>query len=225
MNGKNRGSYDQSSPAVSYRNWVPFREFDQALSDYYQDAKAQYPLYTGHFQPSYSNWGYRFDGISAALNLWGLNSDFKDENRFMAINNSTINENGNGEFYDYAYQGLVESKTSTGDATGKPLLKDTKVAEPHFDEAFLSGTNTKNAKLGNVYNNVAFPFTKRQIFDEDQGVDYWYFDSQDTTLYLKQDSNQDQYFLKSSTGEQEREKSRNLNSSSDKQTITKITSL
>lgn len=225
LNGKNRDSYDQSSPAVSYRNWVPFREFDQALSDYYKTAGAQYPLYTGHFQPSYSDWGYRFDGISAALNLWGLNSDFKDEKRFMAINNSTINEAGNGTRYDYAYQGLVKSETSTGDATGEPLLKDTKddtkVAEPHFDEAFLSGTNTKNAKLGNVYNNVAFPFTKKQIFNEDQGVDYWYFDSQDTTLYLKQDSNQDQYFLKSSTGEQEREKSRNLNSSSDKQTITK----
>lgn len=221
LNGKNRDKYDRSSPAVSYRNWVPFREFDQALSDYYKTADAQYPLYTGHFQPSYSNWGYRFDGISAALNLWGLNSDFKDENRFMAINNSTINENGNGEFYDYAYQGLVESQTSTGDATGKPLLKDTKVAEPHFDEAFLSGTNTKNAKLGNVYNNVAFPFTKRQIFNEDQGVDYWYFDSQDTTLYLKQDSKQDQYFLKSSTDVQEREKSRNLKSDSASKTITK----
>lgn len=221
LNGKNRGSYDQSSPAVSYRNWVPFREFDQALSDYYKTAGAKYPLYTGHFQPSYSDWGYRFDGISAALNLWGLNSDFKDENRFMAINNSTINENGNGEFYDYAYQGLVADTTSTGKATGEPLLKDTKVAEPHFDEAFLSGTNTKNAKLGNVYNNVAFPFTKRQIFDEDQGVDYWYFDSQDTTLYLKQDSKQDQYFLKSSTDVQEREKSRNLKSDSASKTITK----
>ena len=221
LNGKNRGSYDQSSPAVSYRNWVPFREFDQALSDYYKTAGAKYPLYTGHFQPSYSDWGYRFDGISAALNLWGLNSDFKDENRFMAINNSTINENGNGEFYDYAYQGLVADTTSTGKATGEPLLKDTKVAEPHFDEAFLSGTNTKNAKLGNVYNNVAFPFTKRQIFDKDQGVDYWYFDSQDTTLYLKQDSKQDQYFLKSSTDVQEREKSRNLKSDSASKTITK----
>ena len=221
LNGKNRDSYDRSSPAVSYRNWVPFREFDQALSDYYKTAGAKYPLYTGHFQPSYSDWGYRFDGISAALNLWGLNSDFKDEKRFMAINNSTINEAGNGTRYDYAYQGLVADTTSTGKATGEPLLKGTKVAEPHFDEAFLSGTNTKNAKLGNVYNNVAFPFTKGQIFDEDQGVDYWYFDSQDTTLYLKQDSNQDQYFLKSSIGEQEREKSRNLNSSSDKQTITK----
>lgn len=221
LNGKNRGSYDQSSPAVSYRNWVPFREFDQALSDYYQAADAKYPLYTGHFQPSYSDWGHRFDAISAALNLWGLNNDFKDENRFMAINNSTINEEGKGTRYDYAYQGLVADTTSTGKATGEPLLKGTTKAEPHFDEAFLSGTNTKNAKLGNVYNNVAFPFTKKAIFDEDQGVDYWYFDSQDTTLYLKQDTEQDQYFLKSSTDEQEREKSRNLESNSTSKTITK----
>ena len=225
LNGNNRGSYDQSSPTVSHRNWVPFRQFDQALSDYYKKAKAQYPIYTGHFQPSYPGWGYTFAAISAALNLWGLNSDFKNENRFMAINNSTINENGNkdGEHYDYAYQGLVKSETSTGDATGEPLLKDTKdntkVAEPHFNKAFLSGTNTKNAKLGDVYDNVAFPFTKRQIFDEDKGVDYWYFDSQDTTLYLKQDSTTEQYFLKSST--QNREQSRNLESDSALKTIKK----
>lgn len=224
LNGKNRDNYGGWT-GVSYRNWVTFREFDQALSDYYKKAKAQYPIYTGHFQPSYPGWGYTFAAISAALNLWGLNSDFNNENRFMAINNSTINENGNndGEHYDYAYQGLVESKTSTGDATGEPLLKDTlkdtKVVEPHFDEAFLSGTNSKNAKLGDVYNNVAFPFTKKQIFDEDKGVDYWYFDSQDTTLYLKQDTKQDQYFLKSSTDE--REKSCNLKSDSSLKTIKK----
>lgn len=224
LNGMNRDNYGGRT-GVSYRNWVTFREFDQALSDYYKKAKAQYPIYTGHFQPSYPGWGYTFAAISAALNLWGLNSDFNNENRFMAINNSTINENGNndGEHYDYAYQGLVESKTSTGDATGEPLLKDTlkdtKVVEPHFDEAFLSGTNSKNAKLGDVYNNVAFPFTKKQIFDEDKGVDYWYFDSQDTTLYLKQDTKQDQYFLKSSTDE--REKSCNLKSDSSLKTIKK----
>ena len=220
LNGMNRDNYGGWT-GVSYRNWVTFREFDQALSDYYKKAKAQYPIYTGHFQPSYPGWGYTFAAISAALNLWGLNSAFKNENRFMAINNSTINEEGNGTRYDYAYQGLVADTTSTGKATSEPLLKDTKVAEPHFDEAFLSGTNTKNAKLGNVYNNVAFPFTKKAIFDEDQGVDYWYFDSQDTTLYLKQDTEQDQYFLKSSTDEQEREKSRNLESNSTSKTITK----
>ena len=228
LNGNNRDKYNSTyyTPGekggfASQRSWVVFRQFDSALSDYYRNCNAQYPIYTGHFQPTYSNWGIKFEEISAALNLWGFNSAFKNENRFMAINNSTINEEGNGTRYDYAYQGLVADTTSTGKATGEPLLKGTTKAEPHFDEAFLSGTNTKNAKLGNVYNNVAFPFTKKAIFDEDQGVDYWYFDSQDTTLYLKQDTEQDQYFLKSSTDEQEREKSRNLESNSTSKTITK----
>lgn len=226
LNGNNRDKYNSEyyTPGkgggfASQRSWVVFRQFDRALSDYYSNCNAQYPIYTGHFQPSYDTWGVRFETISAALNLWGFKDNYK---RFMAINNSTINEDGNGTRYDYAYQGLVAVTTSTGNATGEPLLKDTKVAEPHFDEAFLSGTNSKNAKLGDVYNNVAFPFTKKQIFDEDTGVDYWYFDSQDTTLYLKQDSETKQYFLKSSTdNEQEREKSRNLDSDSASKTITK----
>ena len=229
LNGQNRKNYNydyttgERGNFPCYRNWYTFRQFDSALSDYYSNCNAQYPIYTGHFQPSYDTWGLRFETISATLNLWGFNSDFDKKDRFMAINNSTINEDGKGTRYDYAYQGLVESKTSTGDATGEPLLKDTKentkVAEPHFDEAFLSGTNSKKAKLGDVYKNVAFPFTKRQIFNDDTGVDYWYFDSQDTTLYLKQDANTKQYFLKSSTDE--REKSRNLDSTSAQKTINK----
>jgi len=230
LNGNNRDKYNSTyyTPGekggfASQRSWVVFRQFDSALSDYYRNCNAQYPIYTGHFQPTYSNWGIKFEEISAALNLWGFNSDFDKKNRFMAINNSTINEDGNGTRYDYAYQGLVEDHTSTSDATGEPLLKDTlkdtKVVEPHFNKEFLSGTNSKNAKLGDVYNNVAFPFTKKQIFDDDTGVDYWYFDSQDTTLYLKQDANTEQYFLKSSTDE--REKSRNLDSTSAQKTITK----
>ena len=216
LNGNNRGSYDRNSSTVSHRNWVPFREFDQALSDYYKDASAEYPIYTGHFQPSYFGGDYQFREISAALNLWGLNSAFKDENRFMAINNSTINEAGNGTRYDYAYQGLVADTTSTGKATGEPLLKGTTKAEPHFNKDFLLGKNSKNAKLGEVYDNVAFPFTKNQIFDEDQGVDYWYFDSKDTTLYLKQDSEQNsdsKYFLQKST-EDKKNNSVNVDSSS-----------
>lgn len=229
LNGQNRKNYNYNYTTGDkgsfpcYRNWYTFRQFDSALSDYYSNCNAQYPIYTGHFQPSYDTWGLRFETISATLNLWGFNSDFDKKDRFMAINNSTINEDGKGTRYDYAYQGLVESQTSTGDATGEPLLKDTKentkVAEPHFDEAFLSGTNSKKAKLGDVYKNVAFPFTKRQIFNDDTGVDYWYFDSQDTTLYLKQDSDTKQYFLKSST--ENREQSRNLDSTSAQTTITK----
>lgn len=196
LNGNNRGSYDQSSPTVSHRNWVPFRQFDQALSDYYKDAKAEYPIYTGHFQPG---GGTNFSDIATTLNLFGYDK-FK---RFMAINNSQYNEdpqnNDNNHTY-YAYQGLVKDTTSTCKATGEPLLKGTGAVEPHFNKEFLLGKNSKNAKLGEVYDNVAFPFTKKQIFGEDQGVDYWCFDSKDTTLYLKQNSEQNsdsKYFLQS----------------------------
>lgn len=219
LNGNNRGSYDQSSSTVSHRNWVPFRQFDQALSDYYQAAKAPYPLYTGHFQPDS---GTEFSQIASTLNLFGYDND--NFNRFMAINNSQYNEDHKGnKHYDYAYQGLVADKTSTGNADGAPLLNRTtsETVEPHFNKEFLSGTNSKKAKLGDVYDNVAFPFTKNQIFDDDTGVDYWYFDSQDTTLYLKQDSTTKQYFLKSSTDEQEREKSYNLEANSSLKTIKK----
>ena len=212
LNGKNRGSYDQSSPTVSHRNWVPFRQFDQALSDYYEKAGAQYPIYTGHFQPG---GGTNFSDIATTLNLFG----YDNFNRFMAINNSQYNEdpqnNDNNHTY-YAYQGLVADTTSTGKATGEPLLKGTGVAEPHFNKEFLLGKNSKNAKLGEVYDNVAFPFTKKQIFGEDQGADYWCFDSKDTTLYLKQNSEQNsdsKYFLQSQSANN-RESSKNVSASS-----------
>ena len=212
LNGNNRGSYDQSSPTVSHRNWVPFRQFDQALSDYYKDAKAEYPIYTGHFQPG---GGTNFSDIATTLNLFGYDK-FK---RFMAINNSQYNEdpqnNDNNHTY-YAYQGLVKDTTSTGKATGEPLLKGKGAVEPHFNKEFLLGKNSKNAKLGEVYDNVAFPFTKKKIFGEDQGVDYWCFDSKDTTLYLKQNSEQNsdsKYFLQSQSANN-RESSKNVSASS-----------
>ena len=208
LNGNNRGSYDQSSPTVSHRNWVPFRQFDQALSGYYDKAGAQYPIYTGHFQPG---GGTNFSDIATTLNLFGYDK-FK---RFMAINNSQYNEdpqNSDNNHTYYAYQGLVADTTSTGKATGEPLLKGTGAVEPHFNKEFLLGKNSKNAKLGEVYDNVAFPFTKKQIFGEDQGVDYWCFDSKDTTLYLKQNSDS-KYFLQSQSANN-RESSKNVSASS-----------
>ena len=215
LNGNNRGSYDQTSPTVSHRNWVPFREFDQALSDYYENAGAPYPLYTGHFQPDN---GTEFSQIADTLNLFGYDNEQSKFNHFMAINNSQRNDdNTNGSNHtNYAYQGLVADTTSTGKATGEPLLKGTGAVEPHFNKDFLLGENSKKAKLGDVYDNVAFPFTKKQIFDEDQGVDYWCFDSKDTTLYLKQDSGQNsdsKYFLQSTTTN--RAPSKNVSASSE----------
>lgn len=212
LNGKNRDGYG-SCTGASHRNWVTFREFDQALSDYYQVAGAQYPLYTGHFQPAGSP---EFSQIADTLNLFGYKNNV---NRFMAINNSRYNEDqsGGNQHYDYAYQGLVANTTN---ADGAPLLNGTKTAtvEPHFNKDFLLGENSKNAKLGEVYENVKFPFTKKEnLFNDDTGVDYWCFDSKDTTLYLKQDSGQNsdsKYFLQSTNN---RGSSENVNASSDKQ--------
>lgn len=216
LNGKNRDNYGGWT-GESHRTWVPFREFDQALSDYYRDANAQYPLYTGHFQPE---GGPVFSQIADTLNLFGYNDNF---NRFMAINNSQRNEdNSSGSNHtNYAYQGLVADTTSTGNADGAPLLNGTTATvEPHFNKEFLLGENSKNAKLGEVYENVKFPFTKKEnLLNDDTGVDYWYFDSQDTTLYLKQDSGQNsdsKYFLQKST-EDKKKNSVNVNASSGSQ--------
>lgn len=211
LNGKNRDSYGNWT-GESHRTWVPFREFDQALSDYYEKAGAPYPLYTGHFQPE---GGPVFSQIADTLNLFGYKNNV---NRFMAINNSQRNDNntnGNDHIY-YAYQGLVANTTN---ADGAPLLNGTtsETVEPHFNKEFLLGKNSKNAKIGDVYDNVAFPFTKKQIFNEDQGVDYWCFDSKDTTLYLKQNSEQNsdsKYFLQSTKN---RASSMNVNASSGSQ--------
>lgn len=217
LNGKNRDGYG-SCTGASHRNWVTFREFDQALSDYYQVAGAQYPLYTGHFQPAD---GPEFRQIADTLNLFGYDNENNKFNHFMAINNSQRNDdNTNGsDHINYAYQGLVKDTTSTGNADGAPLLNGTEKAtvEPHFNKDFLLGENSKKAKLGEVYDNVAFPFTKKQIFGEDQGVDYWCFDSKDTTLYLKQNSEQNsdsKYFLQSAKN---RASSMNVNASSGSQ--------
>lgn len=213
LNGKNRDGYGEYKGA-SHRTWVTFREFDQALSDYYQEAKAEYPIYTGHFQPDS---GTEFSQIAETLKLFGYNN----VNRFMAINNSQYNEDHNGNtHYDYAYQGLVASTTN---ADGALLLNGTTpaIVEPHFNKDFLLGENSKNAKLGEVYENVKFPFTKVQnLFGNEPKVDYWCFDSKDTTLYLKQDSGQNsdsKYFLQSTKN---RESSKNVNASSGFENVT-----
>lgn len=220
LNGKNRDTYDYDGKEgykdLSHRNWVTFREFDQALSDYYEKVNAQYPLYTGHFQPA---GGPEFSQIASTLNLFGYDTNGR---RFMAINNSQYNEdpkNNSNEHTYYAYQGLVADKTSTGNADGAPLLNrtETSAVEPHFNKDFLLGENSKKAKIGEVYENVKFPFTKvENLFGNETGVDYWCFDSKDTTLYLKQNSEQNsdsKYFLQKST-EDKKGNSVNVNVSS-----------
>ena len=223
LNGKNRDSYDNDN-AVNQRHWVPFRQFDQAISDYYQSyvnnntgKSIIYPIYTGHFQPS--DWAPKFADIASTLNLYGWSS----YNIFIAANNSNydIGGNANGKKNAYAFQGIVAGQR---DSDGDIVMNGTTLKEPHFNEKFLTGQNSKNAKLGKVYHNVEFPFTQKEVFVESdqkgKGVKYWWFDSKETSLYLRKDTNSDQLYLgNDSTGETTAEylseASHNVDSASD----------
>lgn len=217
LNGNNRDTYtpgDQQSG--SQRNYVTFRQFDQALSDYYISNNVSIPIYTGHFQPDYEGWGNPFSAIAGTLNLYGYNSS--NQNGFMSTNNSTLNAKGNSTYYDSAAQGLVSDTLNNGNL----MEKGGTAQEPHFNEAFLRGANSKNTVLGKIYNNVAFPFTKQKLDikgnkcsdDNTANVDYWYFDSADTTLAMRKDSASGEYYLQD-TGKQDW--SKNVNSSSSDQ--------
>lgn len=210
LNGKNRDKYDNDN-TVNQRHWVPFRQFDQAISDYYQSYVDKntgkpiiYPIYTGHFQPS--DWDKRFADIASTLNLYGWSS----YNIFIAANNSNFDIGDTKEKKNsYAFQGIVADKR---DSDGDIVMNGTTLKEPHFNEKFLTGQNSKNAKLGEVYHNVEFPFTQEEVFIEPaqtpngpqkgEGVKYWWFDSKETSLYLRKDTNSDQLYLgNDSTGE------------------------
>lgn len=228
LNGNNRDSYDNDN-AVNQRHWVPFRQFDQAISDYYQSYVDKntgkpiiYPIYTGHFQPS--DWDKRFADIASTLNLYGWSS----YNIFIAANNSNFDIGDTKEKKNsYAFQGIVADKR---DSDGDIVMNGTTLKEPHFNEEFLTGQNSKNAKLGEVYHNVEFPFTQEEVFIEPaqtpngpqkgEGVKYWWFDSKETSLYLRKDTNSDQLYLgNDSTGETTAEylseASHNVDSASD----------
>ena len=203
LNGNNRDKYDNDN-TVNQRHWVPFRQFDQAISDYYQSYVDKntgkpiiYPIYTGHFQPS--DWDKRFADIASTLNLYGWSS----YNIFIAANNSNFDIGDTKEKKNsYAFQGIVADKR---DSDGDIVMNGTTLKEPHFNEKFLTGQNSKNAKLGEVYHNVEFPFTQEEVFIEPaqtpngpqkgEGVKYWWFDSKETSLYLRKDTNSDQLYL------------------------------
>ena len=224
LNGKNRDNYKDNDNKASHRNWVTFREFDQALSDYYSNSgtTVPYPMYTGQFQPDAvgadgKEWGIRFSEIADKLNLYG----YTDKKRFMAVNNSTSNIKGEGlgkdetKLYDETFQGLAGPELKNGE----PIMNGTNLAMPFFNEEFLQGENSKKAKLGNVYKEVSFPFTQDEVFKEsdatnanEKGVKYWYFDSDKTTLYLKNDPDNGGYFLQKQNALES--KSKNLKSDS-----------
>lgn len=215
LNGFNRDSYPDST-TTSQRGYVTFEQFNRALSSAYTNGNVKYPLYTGHFQPSIGGWPCHFKEVAADMKLYGWSDDTNSTKykTFMAVNNSTLDTEGKGDndsnknFYK-TFQGLVEDKTSDGKADGLPLLKRSDenkpaLADPHFNKDFLQGKNTFNTVLGKVYDDVSFPLKKAKVFAGTQDgsgnnaegeAEYWYFDSNKTSLYLKQDSNDQSYYL------------------------------
>lgn len=213
LNGLNRDTYPDSYTS-SQRGYVTFEQFNRALSSAYTaNGNVKYPLYTGHFQPSINGWGNPFATVAAGMGLYGWSNDTNSPayKTFMAVNNSALDDSGNGsDDYNHTFQGLVESTTSDGTADGLPLLRtknsNTNASvDPHFDKDFLQGKNTFNTVLGKVYEDVSFPLKQKAVFAQDPNnksandpeskAEYWYYDSNETSLYLKQDSARQSYYL------------------------------
>lgn len=213
LNGLNRDTYPDSTTS-SQRGFVTFEQFNRALSSAYTaNNNVKYPLYTGHFQPSIGGWGNPFATVAAGMGLYGWSNDTNSPayNTFMAVNNSALDDSGNGsDDYNRTFQGLVESKTSDGTANGLPLLRTKNSTtnasvDPHFDKDFLQGKNAFNTVLGKVYEDVSFPLKQKAVFaqdpdspddnDPESKAEYWYYDSNETSLYLKHGSARQSYYL------------------------------
>ncbi|MBS6782220.1 MAG: LPXTG cell wall anchor domain-containing protein [Subdoligranulum variabile] len=214
LNGFNRDSYPNNN-TISQRGYVTFEQFNRALSSAYEkNGNVQYPIYTGHFQPSYKDWSCPFADVATGMGLYGWGDPIREKekyNTFMAVNNSVLDTKGevaNDEAgYARTFQGLVEDKTLTGDANGLPVLKGKagtgSLVDPHFNKEFLEGKNTFNTVLGKVYENVSFPFTKDAVFkntddatdDKEAKAEYWYYDSSKSSLYLTQDKDNGKFYL------------------------------
>ena len=233
LNGKTREE-NKSKEVYTNRAFVEFEQFNRALSDYYKDyeaspkgKKVQYPLYTGHFQPEEVGAPF-FSSIAGNLDLYGWGYiNFENGSlykTFMAVNNANVDVNGNtynnkGKVDSSTFQGLV---SDTRDGNHNPTLYGTDLAEPHFNEKFLTGENSAKAVLGKVYKDVAFPFKQKNIFagtnnnDAKESVaQYWYYDSNETPLYLKQDTSKGGgYYLDGNMTPKEKERSKNLTTKS-----------
>lgn len=191
LNGKNRDNYPKQENVTNHRIYQPFRQFNMALSDYYEDNGAKSPLYWGNFQ-NYSD--SHFNDIAETMGLFGYNINGRNE-KFFYENNSmwgrkdATNPLSNG---NNATQGLVADQLNNNSLQLETESNRTVLA-PFFDKDFLNGNNSKNTVLGKVYENVTFPFVKKGM--------YWTFDSADNTAYnknlqLKYDDT-DKYFLQS----------------------------
>ena len=197
LNGSNRDDYKSDIAVNTHRIYQPFRQFNMALSDYYQVNGVTSPLYWGNFQ-NYND-ATDFKNIAGTMNLFGYPNSKDDSNlyqKFFYENNSMWGSDGNKlSSGNNATQGLVADQLNNNSLQLK-TDRGTALA-PFFDKDFLNGNNSKNTVLGKVYENVTFPFVKDGM--------YWSFDSADKeatnkNLQLKHDAT-DEYFLQSNNAD------------------------
>lgn len=210
LNGKNRDEYPKQDNVTNHRIYQPFRQFNMALSDYYNANAVASPLYWGNFQ---NFEGSMFKDIAGTMNLFGYDKDGTDSyKKFFYENNSMWGKYGESLKIDdkspfngrNATQGLVADQLSSNNLQLKTQNENT-ITAPFFDKDFLSGKNSKNTVFGKVYENVTFPFVKKAMTSSSRTsngtVDYWYFDSADQSLANRnlqlQYDETDEYFLQS----------------------------
>lgn len=205
LNGDNRDGYKDLA-TYNHRIYQPFRQLNTALSDYYKNNSVNNPLYWGNFQNYSGIDSAHFSEISSTMNLYGSN----DTKKLFFQNNSMWDCYGNelsavpgGAKGQYATMGLVSNSLTEGNLAIETSKGN--IAAPFFDDDYLTGKNIKNTELAKVYDRVLFPFTKKPQTSKSEPtktgtVDYWQFDSADssTALRLKKDS-QIGYFLDPST--------------------------
>ncbi|MDO4307036.1 MAG: SpaA isopeptide-forming pilin-related protein [Eubacteriales bacterium] len=208
LNGNNRDDYNAAATVGSHRIYQPFRQLNQALSDYYSSVNAEYPLYWGNFQ-NYK--GSHFTEISDTLGLYGFDKNgssdlykkfFYENNSMWGRNGAEITQAGQNATQGLAAKSLLNGNIALSSSDGSVF------AAPFFNESFLNGSNSKNTVLGKVYHDVSFPFIKKSMTSGSSPsatgtVEYWYFNSADNesttknrNLQLQYDSQQE-YFLKS----------------------------
>jgi len=158
----------------------------------------------GHFQPTgtdESGYTYEhiFENLASTLKLYGYKQVgvygalTVSQKEFMSVHNSNFDstENKIKNLYDAAAQGLVYNSLINNEL----MTSGNEISLPYFNEDFIEGNNSKNVVLGEVYNNVSFPFTNQTI----DNINYWVYNSNDTSLEMKYDENKQKYYLNEST--------------------------
>lgn len=161
---------------VNKSNYIYERQgvlFDLAVSQYFKnldsgaadDAKSK-PLYFGASNLTWSEVLYGNGAYSKYARLYGIED----------LNLYGNNDYANGWVRDDGpHYGLIDSDL---DRSGNVTLNG--LSTPYFDENFLRGDNDLGIVVGNVYNNIRFPFRLN-----DEG--YWAYNSAEYNRTLKQD--------------------------------------